>query len=375
MNKVCIFCGFYPLIKGGAEYQAKIISEQILLMEGKEVFYISFGHDCDEVIYVGGVKVYCFKNPTMFDSFTLYKRIGLKIKKIIKNEKPDIIYQRILNSYSPHLVALANILRIKILIHVADNYSLSFSYNLRSFIRRLFFNRIRKFFNKGTSVGFIAQTKYQEARLKHLGIPALAQIYNMHPLPTKNEASDFLLNGLEFLVNGNLNVFWIANERPVKRLDLALKLAAELSQCRVNFIFIGKTNNQFLIETERDRTNGNIFYLGQRDNDFINPILNYAHFLLNTSDSEGFSNTFIQAWLRGVPVLSLNSDPDDLIKNYNLGLCSGGELSDLAAIIDSSSRNIEGYMDSFPDIDITCRELFGLERNFSLLLDTIGKLK
>ncbi len=55
----------------------------------------------------------------------------------------------------------------------------------------------------------------------------------------------------------------------------------------------------------------------------INDHFKQASIFVSTSASEGFPNTFIQAWMNYTPVVSLNIDPDDVIKKYNLGLHSG----------------------------------------------------
>jgi glycosyltransferase involved in cell wall biosynthesis len=72
------------------------------------------------------------------------------------------------------------------------------------------------------------------------------------------------------------------------------------------------------------RTVGGLTYLGEKSNDQINRILGVSHILVNTSDYEGFPNTFIQAWLHEVPVVSLHVDPDNVLTRQGLGFHSGG---------------------------------------------------
>lgn len=365
MKKICIFCGFYPLVKGGAEYQSKIISEK-LSDSGYDVFFISFGHNEDSIISYNGFKIYTFRNPSKFDTFSLYERIGRKVSKVIDTEKPDIIYQRILNSYTPHLARITKKRSCRLYIHIADNYSLKFGSDLRSCVRRLFFSRIRRYIENGSKINYIAQTNWQFKRLQELGIKPCMRIYNMHPIPSDEVDSDLKLDGLSFLENDKKNVFWVANIRPVKRLDLLLKIAER--HPNLNFIVIGRSSECASSDILRSGTFDNVFYLGERDNEFINKIFYRSTLLINTSDSEGFSNTFIQAWMRGVPVLSLNSDPDGLIEKHELGFFADGDLNSLEDSMVENCLNEEKRT----LISLRCRDIaqdmFSSEINFKRLL-------
>jgi glycosyltransferase involved in cell wall biosynthesis len=61
-----------------------------------------------------------------------------------------------------------------------------------------------------------------------------------------------------------------------------------------------------------------------------------ARIFLNTSSIEGFPNTFLQAWIRAVPVVSF-FDPDGLVNRLQLGR--------IASSLDDMREAIRGLLD------------------------------
>lgn len=132
--------------------------------------------------------------------------------------------------------------------------------------------------------------------------------------------SDYNLKSIE-----KIRVSWIANLKPLKQPELFIQLANEFKDdTGIEFIMIGRPDKQYNSLLDDAKKNlPNFSYLGEMSNDKVNDQLLSSHILVNTSEYEGFSNTFVQAWMRKVVVVSLNSNPDNLLSDNKIGFLAG----------------------------------------------------
>ena len=126
--------------------------------------------------------------------------------------------------------------------------------------------------------------------------------------------------GEESMADKDIDVLWVSNLQPVKRPELALELARRMP--RVRFTMIGgpmpsyQTYYDDVLEAAARLTNvrmaGPVRYAD------IGGYFDRARIFLNTSSVEGFPNTYLQSWVRGVPVVGF-FDPDGLVQKHQLG--------------------------------------------------------
>lgn len=118
----------------------------------------------------------------------------------------------------------------------------------------------------------------------------------------------------------DIDVLWLANPRPVKRPEILLELARRLPHCR--FAVAGGplpgAEVYFNDFAHAARQLPNVQLLGPVPYRQTGALFERARLHINTSSAEGFPNTFLQAWARGVPVVSF-FDPDGLIRRRCLG--------------------------------------------------------
>ncbi len=116
-------------------------------------------------------------------------------------------------------------------------------------------------------------------------------------------------------------VLWVANLAQSKRPENFVELARLGKGSGLRFVMIGSRGDPDYLKALFKDQPGNLEWLGQLPFEETLTWFDRAAFFVNTSipEGEGFPNTYIQAWLRGVPVISLAVDPDNVIEENSLG--------------------------------------------------------
>ncbi len=116
-------------------------------------------------------------------------------------------------------------------------------------------------------------------------------------------------------------ILWVSRIRSLKRPMLFVQLAQALPQ--EQFVMIGgpDPSDPALNHTVEEQCAAlpNIKFLGFQPLEETERYFDQCKLFVNTSEFEGFPNTFLQAWQRGIPVVSY-IDPDNVIQKNSLGI-------------------------------------------------------
>ncbi len=139
--------------------------------------------------------------------------------------------------------------------------------------------------------------------------------------------SVFIPNGHYLEVTGEKkrdSILWVGRTARFKRPRLFVRLAKEFPNEKFVMICPPNRIGESYADLKLDEA-GNIEFHEQVPFQQIDDYFQRAKVFVNTSDSEGFPNTFIQACKCSTPILSLNVNPDGFLDKYNCGVCSRGD--------------------------------------------------
>jgi glycosyltransferase involved in cell wall biosynthesis len=244
-----------------------------------------------------------------------------------------VIYQRAASGYTGVAAYYARAHDCPMIWHVASDME------VKPFERRLTAKAIPRYLEKKSieyglrnASHVVVQTRDQRRMLKqYYGRTDAKVIRNFHPAPREKTRK-----------NDQFRVLWIANLKPIKQPEVFLRLARRFAGSDCQFVMVGgpSTNKSWQrAMDEQIAGNSNVEYLGQLSQGDVNEQLARSHVLVNTSHYEGFSNTFVQAWMRGVLVVSLNVNPDGLLDDGRMGYCAHGSFDRLVGSIAGLAKN------------------------------------
>ncbi len=171
----------------------------------------------------------------------------------------------------------------------------------------------------GRAALLLAQNQMNADDLKRTtGLDSIV-IPNGHPIPSLSPASN------------RDGILWVGRSAAFKRPEMFLSLADRFPQERFVMICQKATcgvDYDSLRRAAADRPN--LEFHDRVPFRQIDRFFERAKVLVNTSDSEGFSNAFIQACVHGVPILSLRVNPDLFLTRHSCGIDCGSSPDRLA---------------------------------------------
>jgi glycosyltransferase involved in cell wall biosynthesis len=316
-SKLCIVVPtHWEARMGGSQYQAKVLIEYLLKHYDVDISYLTTRHD--PKFQPEGYRIVRFSEPTglrrfgfFFDAFRLYSAL--------RHERPDAIMQVVGCGHTGIAAFYAKLHGCRMIWRVSSDKSVEPEgapwWQVHKRIERWFLE-----YGIRNAQLVLAQSQYQQDQLaRNMGVTHVRVLPNFHPTPPDCEHPP----------RGETQVVWVANLKPLKNPGAFVRLARRFAYRQdVRFVMVGEApgDDPWIREQlAAIEATPNVEFLGGRTQDEVNQLLASADLLVNTSDYEGFSNTFIQAWMRRVPVASLNVDPDGLLSRGCLGVVSHSE--------------------------------------------------
>jgi glycosyltransferase involved in cell wall biosynthesis len=313
---------------GGAEYQISLLLGELVKEHSDiEIHYLckaSENHTTpsDHTIHEVATKKWYSKYGSFFDALGLYRSL--------KQLQPDFIYQRVGCSYTGVCAYYANKHAINMIWHIAHDLDVRPDQSMQQW-RKPHHWLEKKLLEYGVHHApmIVAQKQSQADDLKTFYNRCVNKIVaNFQPNPhvEKNHSS-------------KPHVVWISNHKPEKNPEIFIDLAEELCEkLEVKFTMAGRPlpTPWGKSVVERAKNSPAVNFVGELKQEDLNLLLESAHLMVNTSDHEGFPNTFIQSWMREVPVISLYVDPDGVLSKNKIGvLCKSKEnlISECAKLI------------------------------------------
>lgn len=327
----------YPLLGGpgnvefigGAELQQVLIARE-LAIRGYRVSMICLDFGQDECVIIDGITV--LRAFDLKAGFPVLRFVWPRLVKVwaaMKRADADIYYQRAASVWTGVMAFFCRWHSKKCIFAAAGNP------DLEPVTSRIRYARDRWIYRYGLRhVDRVLVQNLEQAGLcrQHHDREAVL-VPNMYLPPPDRQLSD------------RSKILWVSTIRQIKRPELFLELARNLPELEFRMIGGPGRNEAALYESIRDRACEirNLEFLGFVPYSRIEEHFDDAVLLVNTSESEGFPNAFLQAWARGIPTVSF-VDAGARLQGRPVGLTTSSTkelIATVAGLIANEAKRLE----------------------------------
>lgn len=362
---------------GGAEVQANYLAQE-LARRGFDVHYVcqtGRKERIGSIEILNGFSIHWIKPSGKFPWY-YQNKYCIPLETI----KPDLVVQRMSSNVTYVIGKYCKASGIPFAWICTDNLCPFRDSHLRRFKERatlkntnslkypiFYFSNLIMDFYRVKGMKFVThaftQNNFQESQVSNNYKLKSYRMISGHPIP------DHILSIKERF--NNRIILWCGNLGIHKRPDLFIQLAKDMASSKCRFIMVGGHADKDYVEQLLSKAPANIEITGQVTFDEANAYFDNATILVNTSESEGFSNTYIQAWLRGIPTIVFDADPDQVISNNNLGF-QARDLEDAAQFISYLLSNYREYQLYSENVMIYAKEHHTIEIMTDNFLKQLG---
>ena len=319
--RVMLVTGYYPGARvGGAEYQTSLLA-QGLSARGHEVTFLAAAADQDSVAEENGFTIRQIPGWRV-NGWSEHRR---QTAEVIEETMPGICYVRALTELASvsaqcrqagiPVVSASSSLR-EVSPFLLGYYPVETIAHLRAG-RTL--PHFRSFLAIRSSTAHVCNTiALRESIRRWYPRKPIQMIYNGQPAPPGDKVHQATTG----------QIIWVNNLKRRKRPQLFVELARRLPEYRFLMVGAMPSGGSYAQKLKRMMQDSpdNLEYLGALPLDEVNELILQSDLLLYTSKagSEGFGNSFLQAWHRGVPTVSLSCELDGILEREGIGcFCEG----------------------------------------------------
>ncbi len=334
--KICLVghsaAGFRDGRVGGSERQSALLARE-LAGRGHDVAYVVHGLAEPDRI-VRGVRLRSGWDP---DAGVRYLRAVTyrypRLLSVLREERADVYYARGAGYYTPFVVRAAKDVGARSVLALASDRDLYAASGKVLFavpsacvsaaigpVAHAWFRR----WGLRAADWIAVQNEEQAAACASLGLRHAVLPNVVEPPPEQ------LL-----VATATRAVFWAGNViegRRSKGFAELAGLAARLPE--VSFSVAGTISGETSRPVkERLERLPNVELVGPLTHPETQRCMAEHRLVINTSPSEGFSNVMLEGWALGRPAVTLTVNPSGLLDGDRLGVCSGGDVTAMAAAI------------------------------------------